>query len=235
MDYALRYGEHSRKPSILVEAKRIGLPLDDLKGHPKITQISQYCRESGVASAVLTNGRIWRFYAFPSRVQVSPIFHRLYGEIDIFNGQAEERANDLSEMFNRLATEEHWIPIGHFEPFKGEKPPVMIKFQDGETSEPKRWYKLMHSVIEWLWSNGSLTRENLPIRVSPNTHIVGLDAKHADGRPFTKPGVVPNIGDEILFVEEHVSAGYAVKCTRELLQHCGQSLSDVYIRANSWP
>lgn len=56
VDYALLI---NRKPTLLVEAKALDDPLNDVKG---ITQVVGYAANDGIVWCVLTNGILWKVY-----------------------------------------------------------------------------------------------------------------------------------------------------------------------------
>ena len=72
VDYALKVG---RNPDLFVECKRWNEPLDRHEN-----QIVNYASNSNVPVAVLTNGKIWRFYL--SKKEEMPVSERNFCDID---------------------------------------------------------------------------------------------------------------------------------------------------------
>jgi len=74
VDYALKI---NRRPVLLVEAKALGDPLDDVKA---VTQVVGYAANDGIAWCALTNGVLWRVYKSDERC---PAPEKLMYEVSI--------------------------------------------------------------------------------------------------------------------------------------------------------
>jgi len=83
VDYALKL---NKKPVLLVEAKPLRDPLDDVKG---ITQVVGYAANDGIDWCVLTNGINWRVYRSMEQCAAPD---KLLFEVDV----APESSEDLS-------------------------------------------------------------------------------------------------------------------------------------------
>ncbi len=80
VDYALKL---NRKPVLLVEAKALDDPLDDVKS---ITQVVGYASNNGIVWCILTNGIKWRVYR---SVEKCPAPDKLMYEVNLEPNQSE--------------------------------------------------------------------------------------------------------------------------------------------------
>ncbi|MDE0017023.1 MAG: hypothetical protein OXU51_12595 [Candidatus Poribacteria bacterium] len=83
VDYALKVGQ---KLTLFIECKRWNEPLDRHE-----SQVANYAFNAGVPIAVLTNGKIWRFYF--SWVEGTSVSERIFCKIDI-----EDQENTISDL-----------------------------------------------------------------------------------------------------------------------------------------
>lgn len=74
VDYALKL---NKNPALLVEAKPLGDPLEDVKA---ITQVVGYAANNGIVWCILTNGILWRVYR---SVEKCPAPEKLMFEVNI--------------------------------------------------------------------------------------------------------------------------------------------------------
>ena len=91
VDYALKINE---KAVLLVEAKALGDPLNDVKA---ITQIVGYAANDGITWCVLTNGAVWRVYR---SVEKCPAPDKLMFEVSIDPRESPDTA--LKEVVSKL-------------------------------------------------------------------------------------------------------------------------------------
>jgi predicted type IV restriction endonuclease len=82
VDYALLL--HG-KPVLLVEAKPLADPLQDVKA---ITQVVGYAANAGIEWCILTNGSCWRVY---KSMEKCPAEEKLLFEVDIDPQRSEGR------------------------------------------------------------------------------------------------------------------------------------------------
>ncbi|MBN1516955.1 type I restriction enzyme HsdR N-terminal domain-containing protein [Candidatus Sumerlaeota bacterium] len=98
VDYALKL---NRKPVLLVEAKAIDDPLDDVKA---ITQIVGYAANAGIVWCILTNGIKWRVYR---SVEKCPAPDKLMYEVSLDLDESEGMTiEQIAQQLWRLSREE---------------------------------------------------------------------------------------------------------------------------------
>ncbi|HUV85981.1 MAG TPA: type I restriction endonuclease [bacterium] len=98
VDYALKI---NKKPILLIEAKALNDPLEDVKA---ITQIIGYATSDGIVWCVLTNGVKWKVYR---SVEKCPAPDKLMFEVSLdLNEAAAPDATDLARQLWRVSREE---------------------------------------------------------------------------------------------------------------------------------
>jgi predicted transport protein len=98
VDYALLL---NRKPTLLVEAKPLDDPLNDVKG---ITQVVGYAANDGIVWCVLTNGVVWKVYR---SVEQCPAPDKLMFEISLDPHESEAMSvQQVARQLWRLSREE---------------------------------------------------------------------------------------------------------------------------------
>ena len=119
-----------------------------------------------------------------------------------------------------------WVPLSELSPVTGKPPPAAIWFPNGSTREVKSWGQLPASIAGWLWSNGSLTMSNIPVKYG-RSHIVNTDGKQPSGKPFIRPR---SIAGTPLVLEANLSGEAAVNRSKKLLEECGVNLAGVQLQ-----
>ncbi len=119
-----------------------------------------------------------------------------------------------------------WKPLSELSSVTGKPPPTAIRFPDGSTREVKSWGQLPASIAGWLWSNGSLTMSNIPVKYG-RSHIVNTDGKQPSGKPFIRPR---SIAGTPLVLEANLSGEAAVNRSKKLLEECGVNLAGVQLQ-----
>lgn len=98
VDYALKINDD---PVLLVEAKPLDDPLDDVKA---ITQVVGYAANDGIVWCALTNGVKWQIYR---SVEKCPAPDKLMCEVNLDPRQSQDiPVQDLAEQLWRLSREE---------------------------------------------------------------------------------------------------------------------------------
>ncbi len=98
VDYALKI---NRKPVLLVEAKALDDPLNDVKA---ITQVVGYAANDGIVWCVLTNGVKWKVYR---SVEKCPAPDKLMYEVSLEPGDSEDMSvQDLAHQMWRISRDE---------------------------------------------------------------------------------------------------------------------------------
>lgn len=83
-------------PVVIIEAKRLRLPLDEFVG--KLAEYSRAEPRMTEGVAVLTNGGLWRIYDVQGRGRLEG---KLIAEVDILNGNRREAARMLQTWLGR--------------------------------------------------------------------------------------------------------------------------------------
>ncbi len=98
VDYALKLNSN---PVMLVEAKALGDPLDDVKA---VTQVVGYAANNGIVWCILTNGVLWRVYR---SVEKCPAPEKLMFEVNIAaDGPGAMSVEQLARQLWRFSREE---------------------------------------------------------------------------------------------------------------------------------
>ena len=119
------------------------------------------------------------------------------------------------------------VPLSEVASVTGKSPPTVAWFPGGSTREVSSWRNLLLSTIEWLWSSGSLTMSNIPVKGAKGAHIVNTDGKQPSGKAFINP---QPIAGTPLIVNANLSAAGTLTWTKRLLQTCGVSLEEVRLQ-----
>ena len=88
-----------------------------------------------------------------------------------------------------VRVEPGWIPISQVNrPKKGDSPPSAIRLNRGPSSEVNGWNPALFATAEWLCSQGKLTIQECPIKITRGTrHIVAVSQEHSNGVEFHFP------------------------------------------------
>jgi hypothetical protein len=239
VDYALL---RDGAPVVLIEAKALGVTLAD--GH--LEQLSNYCvncQPQSVRWGILTNGDRWRLIdAFKVR---EPLPQRVVMEFGIRNGLAITALNQLVSLFGVVAgAAEHAAPTSSqpkkatdenhdtqsssaIKPLKdllafneaGGKPPIRMLFPGGSTFDITKWVSIWSSTLDWLVATGRLNGEKCPMKYSQGAqfYTVNTTPTHANGKPFTTSGKLPNG----LFYERSWTSLHCIKNALHALQTLG--------------
>jgi predicted transport protein len=98
VDYALKI---NKKPVLLIEAKPLNDPLDDLKA---ATQVIGYATSDGIEWCILTNGVKWKVF---KSTEKCPAPDKLTFEVSIdINEKDAPPAEQIAEILNRVSKEE---------------------------------------------------------------------------------------------------------------------------------
>jgi len=101
VDYALRLNRRPAKPALLVEAKPLDDPLEDVKS---ITQVVGYATNDGIVWCVLTNGVRWKVYR---SVEKCPAPDKLMFEVSLDPRDSQGiPVAQIAEQLWRLSREE---------------------------------------------------------------------------------------------------------------------------------
>ena len=122
-----------------------------------------------------------------------------------------------------------WELLSAYDPPSGGSPPAAIRFPDGTENEVRFWHELVVCAVAWLWGQGSLTQSIVPIPTSPRsaTYIVNTEPVHQSGNRFRSRR---EVSGTLLVVEGHGSGRDMRERTKLLLNHCGVSPDEVWLK-----
>ena len=200
-DYALL---SDGKPVIVIEAKKLGLPLDDAA-----SQGIHYCVNDGIKYFAVTDGRKWDIYETHRPV---PLFDKKIVSFDITNppvdvcldaltlwrrgvqsGTVRKAQSPLLGMESQenppippkqadAVTEGNWQPLPQVQPSSGSKP-LEIRFPDGSTIAVSHWYSILYTAANWLNQQGRLDETGSPIQKG-RRYIISDSPIHPSGADF---------------------------------------------------
>ena len=121
---------------------------------------------------------------------------------------------------------EGWTSLADFSFVPGQRPPVIVRFPNGDERELGRWNRVLLESAEYLVRIDRLTPQVCPVPVprSPR-YSVHREAVHSDGKRFTVSRRLSND----LYCEVNVSGSSAVIYAKSLLQYCGQDLATIWL------
>ena len=249
-DYVLR--SDTQKIAV-VEAKKLGVKIDDLKHRE---QADGYARYAEVKFFILTNGQAWRLYErdlMTSIERLEPIV-----TFDLVNEQPESCAlKALSLWKSNLGLGSTPTPAGGpvLEPMRFEKGPITppksgkavdtgwyplsnlkidnkgkkinrLKIHDQEY-EVSKWTEFTQLIGRWLVQSGRLQRHDCPVIVSRSKTkcSVNTTATHPDGKAFALPKELPNG----LWIETNRNARQHVEMSQRLITKFGENPDAVKI------
>ena len=202
VDYALMV---SRRPAVMVEAKKLGTPLSE----DVLDQVVNYCMMEGTAHFAVTDGARWEIYK--AYIPDTRIAERLILEFDLSaDSPASVCLKALAlwrptvEIGSVAAAQPSviekeqptviptpppqpgdWRPLNDLDAknTENQKPAEML-FPDGNRAELNVWVNLPLKTVDWLSTNGHLTRANCPIKSGRSRHVVHTSPNHGNGKAF---------------------------------------------------
>ena len=248
-DYAL-LGANG-KPASFVEAKKLG---ESLAAHRM--QMVNYANMAGVAYAGLTDGDRWEMYTvFDQRpieerriVEVSiaqkPAYESALQLLRLWrpNMASGKPVSAEKSLFDQAAPAKvladkpvpphpntpSGIPLVSYNPQNAHasKPPA-IRFPDGIARNTRYWWQLPVFAAEWLWSNGQLTKDKIPVGMSNKSYFINTEAVHPSGKSFHAPQAIS--GTPLVF-DKHGNRNAMVDRAKRLLEHCGVNPAEVRLK-----
>lgn len=106
------------------------------------------------------------------------------------------------------------------------KPPA-IRFPDGIARNTRYWWQLPVFAAEWLWSNGQLTKDKIPVGMSNKSYFINTEAVHPSGKSFHAPQAIS--GTPLVF-DKHGNRNAMVDRAKRLLEHCGVNPAEVRLK-----
>ena len=126
--------------------------------------------------------------------------------------------------------EPEWVRLSEYSPPRKTKPPLQMRFANGSTVELGPWNRIPVETAKWLYRQGLLTADNLPVYSGGNKFTANSDPVHSDGTPMHSHAL---IGNGQMFVNTHVSAKQAREHAKKLLEHCGVDPATVQLQVRA--
>ena len=233
-DYVL---SHERAEVAVVEAKRLGLQLDD----EVTTQASTYANINNIPWVIVTDGDQWRMHKV---FQAGSIEDRTVMQFRVSEDDASKCALRSLALWRPNICDEDG-PVEAVEPVligcdtKPPPPPppppdstVLSKlehkarmklagtltFPDGSRTSVKDWRSLYVEVARHLQRSGAMSRANPPFSITAgNRYAVNYEPVHRDGSPFVNS---TEIGGG-LYLETNNSAPRSLEHAKSLIVRCG--------------
>ena len=244
-DYALLGADG--KPRIIVEAKKLGTPLQTA-----VQQVINYCIIDGFRYFAVTDGQHWQLY---NTHHPGPLSDKLVMGLDV-TGSAAQTCLDALALWRPAAVtgeikpaavplmqpsaavepqpptavisdetiSDDWHKLSDFTPLPGSKPQA-IRLPSGDVRTADSWAALTVAAVRWLHEAGHLNESHLPIPGSKKTYIVASTPKHATGTTFR---AARQVGPH--FVNVNYSARDHVRNISFIVKQTGQDPANFAIR-----
>ena len=247
-DYALLAADG--EPKIIVEAKRLGTPLQGA-----VTQGINYCIQLGIPFFALTEGRQWELYETFLPV---PLQQKLVMQLDL-KGPIAKTCLDALALWRQNAAEDALAPGAHpvlntttpvpeepaavpsdvvqvepetewhrlagFKPESGSKP-AAVRFSDGQVGVALSWSNLNAEIVAWLKAGGHLSDSDLPFKLGNATSYFVNKVNDKGGEvPFKTWRVVDG-----WFMNANYNAGQHMNNARGVIQRAGLNPADFAVK-----
>ena len=234
-DYALLGADG--KPQVIVEAKKLGTPLQTA-----VQQAINYCIIDGFRYFAVTDGQHWQLY---NTHHPGPLSDKLVMGLDV-TGSAAQTCLDALALWRPAAVtgeikpaavplmqpsaavepqppaavtsdeanSHAWHALLEYSPPPGSKPQA-IRLPSGDVRTADSWAALTVAAVRWLHEAGHLNESHLPIQRSKKTYIVASTPRHATGTTFRAARQVgPHFVNVNYSARDHVrNIGWIVKRT----------------------
>ena len=243
-DYALL---SSGSPAMMVEAKKLGTPLQGV-----LTQGIGYCITEGIEYFSVTDGQRWEVYETHKPVPIDekriaswdlkdtslgevclkvlalwrPSVQSGYvaaGEAPVVGSAPSQPAITTTQTTATPLDEHEWQPVSDLIMIKGNLRPTEILFPNGNRATLASWNATLIEITHWLIDNGIL---NTPIPASKSGKlIVSTEPLHSDGSPIMNPVEING-----WFISKHGSAKTIIQRTKRIIEHVGQDPAQFKVR-----
>lgn len=247
-DYALLGGDG--KPSVIVEAKKLGTPLSGA-----VQQVINYCIQDGYEHFAVTDGQHWRLYETNRK---GPLNDKLVVGLDLKGDLARTcldalalwRTAVVAETLSPGATpivespevpprttqpvepadqpsEDGWQPLSECTPEPGTKPSA-VRMPSGAEIEAMWWGPFNEAIVRWLSAEGHLTAAHLPIRNSNGKFVLTSKsdpAKGPSGQPLGNLRAV-----EQYSLNPNFNGADNVSHARLIIESAGQNPADFAVK-----
>ncbi len=110
---------------------------------------------------------------------------------------------------------------------QASKKPPTIHFPDGLARNTNRWWQLPMFTAEWLWKNGQLTKDKIPVGMSNKSYFINTEAVHPSGKSFHASQAIS--GTPLVFNKQG-NRNVMVDRAKRLLEHCGIDSAEVRLK-----
>ena len=252
-DYALLY---SGKPAMMVEAKSLGTPLQDV-----VEQGIRYCLLEGTLHFAVTDGRRWEIYETHKPV---PIDEKRIVSFDLQGQPAAEVCLQALALWRSAVQFGHvglgqqlvvgspsqhetsppepqipsaqptsqstdgreWQPMSDWNPEQGDDRPVEIMFPDGSRAPIKFAYEVAVESARWLVDRNILTARHCPI--TKDNRGRNLVTDNPDLLPDQYPSDKKKVGE--LYIGVQYNGYIHVRNARTIIKHVGQDPAQFKVR-----
>ena len=247
-DYALLAADG--QPKIIVEAKRLGTPLQGA-----VTQGINYCIQLGIPYFALTEGRQWELYETFLPV---PLQEKLVMQLNL-KGSIAKTCLDALALWRQSAADDalasgahpvldatsqipqestavemdvvqvepdaEWHVLLGFKPESGSKP-AAVRFSDGQMEVAHSWSNLNAEIVAWLKAGGQLLDSDLPFKLGNATsYFVNRVNDKGGEEPFKTWRVVDG-----WFMNANYNAAQHMNNARGVIQRAGLNPADFAVK-----
>ena len=244
-DYALLGADG--KPQVIVEAKKLGTPLQTA-----VQQAINYCIIDGFRYFAVTDGQHWQLY---NTHHPGPLSGKLVMGLDV-TGSAAQTCLDALALWRPAAVtgeikpaavplmqpsaavepqppaavisdetiSDDWHKLSEFTPQPKSKPQA-IRLPSGDVRTADSWAALTVAAVRWLHEAGHLNESHLPIQRSNKTYIVASAPQHPTGMKFVSHR---QVGPH--FVNVNYSARDHVRNISWIAKRTGQDPAEFAVR-----
>ena len=227
-DYALLI---ENQPRVVIEAKHLNEPLTQQHR----IQVTTYANTEGVKYAGLTDGNRWELYdvfshaplrercIMKAHLSATPVPRSALTLLSLWriNMQLDQPGNPNEPIVAIERRHEHidesvtdWTALSAYNPAPRTQPPSAIRFPDQTVREIRRWNEMPLVTAEWLTSNQKLDA----------TTLASLGWNRQDVQPRR------NVGSTGVTISMHGPAAEMRRRCKDLLQRCGYSPDNVFVR-----
>ena len=121
-----------------------------------------------------------------------------------------------------------WVSLAEYNRPGGSPPPAAIRFPGKREIPITRWTEILLCTAEWLYAQGTLRADNVPVRSnSRKRYVINTIPIHPNGDPFGRSAIVDGAP---FLVSINLNAGQVRRYTKILLEHCGVDPSTVQLQ-----
>ena len=243
VDYALL---EAGAPIAIVEAKKLGEPLDDSKN---LNQMLTYANAAGSRYAAITDGDHWQLYRVfgdPAPIEERKILHVQVAErrpvqcavelVALWRGNlsgghlAVPKANRPADPDRERPKREQnrprirpGTPISKLKLQRtGNPTPRRLRFPNGEAANVTSWPAVLEAVVQWLIDHNRIPQ--LPLKGDRGAILLNTKPRNSRGNDFT---TAKKVGG--LYFEGNLGPTTAVSRSIAVLEQCQEDPSQVYI------